>query len=514
MSSKDTNKYLLSLDLGTSGCKITLFNLRGVVIKSTVQEYQTFYPQKNWVEQNPNEWWEAIAKGLKNLNVDSLKTKEILAIGIAGQSWACLPVDKNGKALRNAIIWLDRRSVKQAEKMSADIGEDKIFEISGNPVDPSYVTPKIMWIKENEPEIYNKTHKFLQSNSYIGYKLTSKFSQDYSQAYGLHFFEVNNQSWNKKIAEKLGIDLDKIPSLYEPHEIIGRVTLKAAKKTGLKEGVPVVAGGLDAACCTLGAGVINDYQTQEQGGQAGGMSIQLDRPKGNPKLILGRHVIPDKWLLQGGTVGGGGTLRWFKNELGKYEKNLSSGTDKNPYQIMSEEANTVSPGSNGLIFLPYMSGERSPIWDPKAKGLYFGLTFKTKRSQMIRAIMEGVGFSLHHNLKTAEKSIKGIKKLNSVGGSANSKVWTQIKADITNKEINVPYSDHATTLGAALIAGVGIGIYNDYKDAVDQTVRIKRTHKPNSENHELYSKYFNIYLDLYKNLKETYQKLDKIINKN
>ncbi|MFW5889549.1 MAG: xylulokinase [Bacillota bacterium] len=514
MSSKETNKYLLSLDLGTSGCKITLFNLAGKVIKTTGQEYQTLYPKKNWVEQKPDEWWDAIVKGLKKIDIESYKNKDILAVGIAGQSWACLPVDKKGKALRNAMIWLDRRSVKQAKRISTDIGEDKIFEISGNPIDPSYVTPKIMWIKENEPEIYDKTHMFLQSNSYIGYKLTSNFSQDYSQSYGLHFFEVSNQSWNKKIAKKLGINLDKIPDLYEPHEIIGEVTLQASKMTGLKAGTPVVAGGLDAACCTLGAGVVEDYQTQEQGGQAGGMSIQLDKPKGNPKLILGRHVIPNKWLLQGGTVGGGGTLKWFKNELGKYEETLSSDNDKNPYQVMSEEADIVSPGSNGLIFLPYMSGERSPIWDPKAKGVYFGLTFKTKRSQMIRSIMEGVGFSLYHNLQTAEKSIKTIRELNSVGGSANSKVWTQIKADITNKKINVPYSDHATTLGAALVAGVGVGVYNDYRDAVDQTVQIKRTHKPNFKNHELYSKYFDIYLDLYKNLKNTYQKLDKIINSN
>jgi xylulokinase len=237
------------------------------------------------------------------------------------------------------------------------------------------------------------------------------------------------------------------------------------------------------------------------------MSIQVDRPLLHPKLILGYHVIPGQWLLQGGTVGGGGTLRWFNDELGYYEITAAREENINSYEMLSREAGNISPGSNGLLFLPYMAGERSPIWNSSARGVLFGLSYDKTRSHIIRAIMEGVGFSLLHNLKTAQEVGAFAQELISVGGSANSAVWTQIKSDITGKKIHVPFSDNATALGAAILAGVGTGIYKDFNDAVNNTVHINRTHYPNEKNKELYEKYYNLYLRLYENVKDLYKEL-------
>ena len=508
------NKYLMAADIGTSGCKLTVFNLEGEVVSTYLGEYNTYYPETGYAEHEVRDWWEAICQGVKYFkNEAGINTDEIGAIGVDGLSWAALPVDKNGNPLRRAMIWLDRRAEKQAEWMKKSLGEDKLINVNGNPVDPAYITPKMLWIKENEPEIYKNTYKFLQSNSYIVFKLTGNFSQDYSQGYSFHFFDIKNGTWNKNIASQLDLSLDLVASLYHSQEVVGEVTKKAATETGLPSGIPVVAGGLDAACCTLGAGVIKPGLTQEQGGQAGGMSIQLDRPIIHPKLILGYHVLPDQWLLQGGTVGGGGTLRWFKEQLGSHEKQIADREDISSYKVMDREAEKISPGSEGLIFLPYMAGERSPIWNSKARGVFFGLSYDKTRAHMIRSMMEGVGFSLLHNLQTAREVDARVKELNSVGGAAKSKLWTQMKADITGKKFNVPYSDHATTLGAAILAGIGTGIYDDFEDAVNRTINIQRTHIPNSENREIYKGYYDLYLELYNKIEECYDELYQLANR-
>ncbi|MGE5607092.1 MAG: xylulokinase [Bacteroidota bacterium] len=504
-------RILLGIDQGTSGCKMTAFDFNGQIVASVTEEYPTYYGQPGFVEQDADEWWNAICHGIQSLvHHQGLKPEEIAAIGVDGASWTCLPVDHNGDPLRRAMIWLDRRAEKQAVWMCKTLGEEYLVGLSGNPVDPAYIVPKMLWVRENEPEIYHRAAKFLQSNAFIAYKLTGEYSQDYSQGYGFHFFNIAKGSWDEGAAEKMCISLDLIGPIRHCHDIVGTVTPSDASESGLVAGIPVVAGGLDAACCTLGAGVVKPGQTQEQGGQAGGMSILIDRPLIHSKLILGYHVIPDLWLLQGGTVGGGGTLKWFNQELGHYEQQVGKDVDKSPFEVMSDEAAGVMPGSNGLIFLPYMAGERSPIWDSNARGVFFGLSYDKTRAHLIRAMMEGVSFSLHHNLKTAEEANATVNELISVGGSANSRVWTQIKADITGKPIHVPFSDHATTLGAALLAGVGAGIYQSFEDAVRRTVHIQRTHQPDPQNYEIYQKYYQIYLELYPRLEECFNQLAKL----
>ncbi|AMQ07876.1 xylulokinase [Sporosarcina psychrophila] len=482
-------KLLLGIDIGTSSCKVAIFKSDGEVVSQSSSHYPIYYPKPGWVEQNPEEWWMEVCKSIqKCLESKLLIDNEIVGIGIAGQGWSAIPVDKEGNCLHNTPIWLDTRATDIISNIASSITDEDIYNVSGNSFSPTYTTPKILWFKKHMPELFNRTYKFLQSNSFIGMKLTGKMSSDRSQNYGLHLYNPITYQYDLEMASRFGIPIDKLPEIYQCHEVIGTITEEAAAMTGLKVGIPVIAGGLDAACGALGAGVIQNYETQLQGGQAGGVSICLNEPKTHPKLIFSPHVIPNRWLLQGGTVGGGGALRWFKDEFGEH---LS-------FDELTKRAEQIPEGSDGVVFLPYLAGERSPLWNPKVKALFYGLSFKETKSHAIRAVLEGVVFSVYHNLLIAKEAGVDIEKLDisAMGGAANSMLWIQIYSDVTGCRIKVPSSDTATTLGAALLAGVAVGVYNNFDDAVEQTVKINRQHFPDLNRREKYEESLALYLKL------------------
>lgn len=495
-------QYLLGIDIGTSACKIAVFNENGQVAASGSGDYPVYYPKTGWAEQNPDEWWTAVCKAVREtLEKGKVGSEEIAGIGIDGQSWSAIPMDKEGNVLVNTPIWMDTRAADICREVGARIGEDNIFEVCGNPFSPSYTTPKILWYKKHLPEVYGRIYKVLQSNSYIVYRLTGKFTQELSQGYGHHCFDMRKGVWDFTMCKELGVEPGMLPDIVPCHQVVGEVTEKAAAESGLMAGTPVVAGALDAACGTLGAGVVHPGETQEQGGQAGGMSICMDTYKADPRLILSYHAVAGQWILQGGTVGGGGVMRWLEKEFADYERIKGKELGVSSLELFNEIAEKVAPGSDGMVFLPYMSGERSPIWDPDAKGVFYGLDFSKTKGHFVRAAMEGVALSLRHNIEVAKEAGASAKELRAMGGSANSLLWTQIKADVTGKKIIVPSSDTATTLGAVILAGVGIGMYKSFEEAVKKTVVIKREHEPDQGNKEVYDENYEVYLQLYENLK-------------
>lgn len=500
-------ELLLGIDIGTSACKIAFFQKDGTVVASGTGDYPVYYPKPGWAEQNPDDWWNAVCKTTKTL-IDkyAINPKDIAGIGIDGQSWSAIAVDKNGKVLTNTPIWMDTRSNKICEKLKNQFGNEAFFDLSGNSLQSFYSTGKILWYKENLPDIYKNTNKILQSNTFITYRLTGTMIQDISQCYGFHCFDMRKGIWDETMCKKLGIPRSFFPEIVPCHQVIGHVTKEAAALTGLRAGIPVVPGGLDAACGTLGAGVLNSGETQEQGGQAGGMSTCIDEYLSDPRLILSNHVVPGKWLLQGGTTGGGGVMRWLEREFADYERMVQHDTGKPSLIQLNELAQNIMAGSDGLVFLPYMAGERSPIWDENAKGVFYGMDFSKTKGHIIRAAMEGVAFSLKHNLDAAQSTGAKVGELRAMGGSANSLLWTQIKSDITGKRIIVPSSDTATTLGAVILAGVGVGIYNSFEEAAAMTVKITRSHEPDMEKHEKYLENYAVYLELYDCLKDLMKK--------
>ena len=484
---------LLGVDIGTSSCKTALFDPDGKIVAQGGCEYPVSYPRKGWAEQDPAAWWDGVCRAVREMTAgNGINPAEIAGIGVDGQSWSAIALDAEGKVLCPTPIWTDTRSEEICRVTAAVLSEERIFGLCGNPVQPGYTWPKILWYRENRPEVFGKTEKILQSNSYIVYRMTGEITQDLSQGYGLACFDMRKGCWDDGMCETLGIPRKILPEIVPCHQIVGKLTKEAAEQMGLAEGIPVAAGGLDAACGTLGAGVVSPGQTQEQGGQAGGMSICIDRYAADPRLILGFHVVPGRWLLQGGTTGGGGALKWLRETM----------CPELSFAEMSSLAETAEPGSGGVTFLPYMAGERSPIWNPDACGVFFGLNFGTTRAQMIRACMEGVAYALRHNLETAEAAGARADTLRAMGGSANSRIWTQIKADVTGHGIEVPGSDTATTLGAAMLAGVGTGVWRNFEEAAGQTVRVNRTVEPDPAAREIYDRGYRTYRQLYEQLKD------------
>ncbi len=484
--------YVLGIDIGTSACKLALFTPEGSLAAQASREYPVYYPQPGWAEQDPEAWWEAVCQGLgEMLATSGIAAGSIAGIGLDGQSWSAIPVDPAGTVLARTPIWTDTRAQGICQELRQEIGEETLFALCGNPLQPMYTLPKILWYKRHAPQVYQQAAKILQSNGFIGFRLTGVMAQDRSQGYGLHCFDMRKGCWDTEMCARMGIDPALLPELADCHQVIGTVTAEAAAQTGLAEGIPVVAGGLDAACGALGAGVCRPGQTQEQGGQAGGMSICLDRFLADPRLILSFHVAPGRWLLQGGTVGGGGMLRWLRAQV----------CPELSFEEMSALADTVPPGSDGLLCLPYMAGERSPLWNPKAKGLFYGLDYAKTRAHLIRACMEGVAYSLEHNLEVAREAGASPESLRAMGGAANSRVWTQIKADVTKRPMVVPASDTATPLGAALLAGVGVGLYKDCEEAVARTITLRREHQPNPDNRDIYQQGYQRYRQAYERLR-------------
>ncbi len=482
---------LLAIDIGTSGAKLLLLDASTGKTDSVTVSYPTSSPMPGYAEQNPDSWWQAVQSGIPALLASAGRSAdEIAAIGIDSVSWTPVLLNKAGKVLSSAPLWYDTRSGKECEKLSEYA--EKAFLVSGNPMQPYYLLPKIKWFAANRPEVLAETAHILSGNGFIGYRLTGTMTQDECQGYGWCFFDMAKGEYDATFAEELGFDLSLLPDICKCTDIIGTVTPEAARACGLVSGIPVVAGGLDAACGAVGAGVYEPGAIHEQSGSAGGMSICTDTCPSSRGLILSRHVVPGYWLLQGGTVGGGNLVRWLLEQL-------ANGEDaKQLRNRLTDEAARIPAGSDGLLFLPYMAGERSPIWNPDAKGVFFGLDYSKTPAHMMRAVLEGAAFSLRHNMEAAGNPAG---TLLAVGGASRNPLWMQIKADITGHPICAVNSPDATAIGCAMVAGVGAGILKGF-DEVKRYAASEAPYWPDSSCAAQYESSYEKYLLLYDRLKD------------
>ena len=491
---------LLGIDIGTSACKTALFDIRGNIAASASEGYPLRRPAPGFAEQDPEDWWRAVCLTVRRCIEESgTRPSDIAGIGVDGHSWSAIAM-AGDRVLCPDPIWMDVRSAEICERMPAELKE-RLFSVSGNPLTANYVTGKLLWYRENLPDVWKKTEYLLSSEGYINYRLTGSVTWCRGEGYGIHCYNIAKGVWDRSVCADLGLRTDILPELFDGCDIIGRVTKEAAAATGLSAGTPVVAGTVDSAAAALGAGVVRPGETQEQGGQSGGMSICEEGPYADPRLILCSHAVPGLWLLQGGTVGGGGVIKWSSEQFGRYEAERASVSGLSVPAQFDIEAEKAPPGSDGLIFLPYMAGERTPVWDPDAKGVFFGIDYTKTRAHFLRAAMEGVAYSLLHNLETAAECGAKITELRSTGGSANSRFWTQMKCDMTGIPVSVPNSDNGANLGSAILAGVGTGVFASFEEAVASTVREKRRHDPAPGMKEFYRAGYEKYLEIYERLK-------------
>jgi xylulokinase len=511
--------YLIGVDVGTSSTKTAIRNAEGRLLAEASAEYPLYRPFPGWAEMNVEDWWQAVCATIRQvISKAGINPDDIGGIGVDGVSWTLIPVDRQLRPLCRAMIWLDRRAEAQAALLRAQPEADAWIQLAANPLDAAYVTPKLLWLRENNPQVFNDAHMFLNSTGYIAARLTGALTCDYTQAYAYHFYDMHNNCWDLHAAQRLGIPLEKMPELVSPLAVIGRVTAQAAQDAGLASGIPVIAGGLDAAVGALGAGVVRLGQTVDQGGQAGGMLMSVDRVVVEPLLIFGHHVLPGQYLLQSGTVGGG-TLSWFRDIMGQGEVEAAKQAGISSYELMSREASAAPPGANGLIFLPYMAGERTPLWDSNARGVFFGLSYKTTRADMLRAIMEGCAFAVYHGLRVAEMRGVTVSEWLGDGGAARSPIWCQIKADITGKafvvarQIDGSEGGHTLGLFAMTAQAVGLCRLQELPDFVEHLLPERRVYHPSPANHAVYADLFEIYLRLSEKLKDDFADLAALAQK-
>ncbi len=508
------SRYILTVDVGTSSTKTSLWTEAGQLVAHATSAYELQRAEPLWAEIDGDTWWTAVCETIRTvLATSKVDPASIAGIGVDGVGWTLIPVDRAGDPLHPAMIWLDRRAEQETNWLKSLPEADHLVNLDANPLDAAYITAKLIWLKKNRPHIFNSAHKFLEATGFIVFRFTGEFVCDYTQAYGYHFFDIRNQKWDEGAARKIGIPVEKMPQLCRSTEVVGTVTEAAARQTGLKPGIPVIAGCLDAAVGALGSGVVRVGQTNEQGGQAGGVGISLDHVVVEPRLIFSHHVIPGQYLLQAGTVGGG-SLSWFRDQLGHPEVSAAGLLGQNPFELFSSQVEKSKPGANGLIFLPYMAGERTPLWSSIARGVFFGLSYSTSRADILRAIMEGCAFAVYDNLQIAAEHGASVDEFLGAGGATQSAIWCQIKADIYGKPFIIARradgGEGGHSLGLFALAACGVGLSEGIGACVSGLLPARQVFEPSAENHALYQELFAVYRSLSRKLMDEFAQLDRV----
>lgn len=506
--------YLIGIDIGTSGTKTILIDETGRVIARALAEYPLYSPKPQWSEQDPGDWWRAtIATVSRVLEISKIDPKEVKGIGLSGQMHGSVFLDKDGKVLRRALLWNDQRTQTECDWITATVGQERIVQLISNPVLTGFTVGKIIWLRNHEPKVYAKVSKVLLPKDYIRYELTGEYATEVSDASGTALFNVRKRVWSEEMLDAIGIPLAWMPKAYESPEISGRISAAAAAATGLAPGTPVVGGGGDQAAGAVGNGIVETGIVSSTVGTSGVVFAFSDQPVVDPQLRLHTfcHAVPDKWHLMGVMLSAGGSLQWYRDAFCQPEKVVASALGKDPYELICAEAEGAPVGTEGLVFLPYLTGERAPYADPNARGVLFGLSRRSERSHVARAILEGVSYGLRDSFEIMEGMRLPIRQVRASGGGARSRAWRQIQADVTgytHVTINV---EEGPALGVALLAGVGTGVYASVAEACRATIQVKDSTDPCKVNHAAYDRFHKVYQSLYAHLKEDFVAVARIV---
>jgi xylulokinase len=506
--------FLLGIDIGTSGTKTVVFDELGNSVASAVSEYPLYQPNIGWAEQDPEDWWQAVCITVREvLHKSGIKAADVKGVGLSGQMHGAVLLDKENKVLRKAIIWCDQRSSAECDQITSIIGREKLIEITANPALTGFTASKVMWVKNHEPEIYEKVRKILLPKDYIRLRLTGEYATEVSDASGMQFMDISKRQWSSEVLEKLGIDRKYLGSMYESQEISGKVNKFASEATGLCEGTPVAGGAGDQAAGAVGNGIVKPGVVSSTIGSSGVVFAYMQNVSIDP---LGRvhtfcHAVPNTWHIMGVTQGAGLSLKWFRDNFCAEEKRTAELMKLDPYVLMDQEAENAPAGCNGLIYLPYIMGERTPHLDPNARGVFFGLSAKHEKQDMLRAVMEGVVYSLKDCLDIITGMGVDINEVRASGGGGRSRLWRQMQADAFGREITTINSSEGPALGVAILAGVGVGIYDNVEQACDTIIKVKTRQPADMSKNLAYSKYYRIYGNLYKSLKQDFADLSAVL---
>src|SRR5215204_388985 len=495
---------LLGIDVGTGGSRALVIDEAGRVVASATVEHAPFAsPQTGWAEQDARDWWRASAGAVRAvLSAEGVRAEEIACVGLTGQMHGAVLLDDADEPLRPSIIWCDVRTHEQCRALTERVGSERLIQLVMNPALEGFTLPKLLWVREREPEVWERVRAVLLPKDYVRLRLTGDKATDVADASGTLLFDVGRRRWSDQMLELAGLDRALLPRAFESAEVTGRVSAAGAEATGLREGTPVVAGAGDQAAGAVGMGLVRPGAVSATIGTSGVVFAATDRPALDPKGRVHTfcHAVPQGWHVMGVTQGAGLSLRWFRDQFGAGPED-----GRDPYERLMEEAAAVPPGSEGLLWAPYLMGERTPHLDPHARAALVGLTASHTRAHVVRAILEGVAFSLRDTLTIFEEMNVPVETIRLGGGGARSPLWRQIQADTYGREVELVEADEGAAYGAALLAGVGGGAWASVEEACAASVRVRERVAPQAEAARLLDERYKAFQKLYPALRDVGQ---------
>jgi xylulokinase len=487
--------FLLGIDVGTGGSRAVLIDQTGQIGASATVEHQAFAsPHTGWAEQSPDDWWRASAEAIRQVvSSDNVRPEEIAAVGLSGQMHGAVLLNERDEVLRPALIWCDQRSASQCEQLTKEIRPEQLIEWTCNPALTGFTLPKLLWVRENEPDVWSRVRSVLLPKDYVRFRLTGDKATDVSDASGTLLLNVAQRKWSDEMLSATEISPSLLPRVYESPEITGTISAAASELTSLRVGTPVVAGAGDQAGGAVGIGIVQPGAVSATIGTSGVVFAATNAPALDPKGRVHTfcHAVPGRWHVMGVTQGAGLSLRWFRDQFGVKSDN------GDPYDALAAEAAQVEPGSNGAIWAPYLMGERTPHLDPDARAALVGLTASHTRAHVVRAIMEGVAFSLRDSFEIFDEMKVPVKTIRLGGGGARSPLWRQIQADIYGQEVATVEAEEGAAYGVAMLAGVGVGVWNSVDAACAAVVRTRDVIHPDKEAKVLLARQYQSYRAIY-----------------
>lgn len=505
----------LGIDVGTSGTKTLAMREDGTILASATSTYGLSSPHPGWSEQNPADWWEATVTSVRKvLKAGKVKPEDVAGIGLSGQMHGSVFLDKQKQVIRPAILWNDQRTAAECADIEKKAGgRDKLIQLVANPALTGFTAPKILWLRKHEPKHYDKTTQILLPKDYIRYCLTGEYATEVSDASGTLLLDVRNRQWSKPLMEKLDISANLLPKVYESEEVSGQLSDAAAKLLGLKKGVPVVGGGGDQAAGAIGNGIVKRGVISATMGTSGVVfahsdEVQID-PQGRVHTFC--HAVRDKWHVMGVVLSAGGSLQWFRNQLAQNEIAAAKRLKTDPYNLMTEEAAEAPAGCEGLFFLPYLTGERTPHADPNARGAWIGLSLRHGRAHLLRSVMEGATYAMRDSLEIINELKIPIREIRLSGGGARSDFWRQMQADVYGRRVVTINAEEGPAYGVALLAAAGTGRYKSVVEACTAAIKVVSSTDPQAEAKRVYTKSYPLFGRLYKSLKADYTELARLV---
>jgi xylulokinase len=505
----------LGIDIGTSGTKTLAIDATGAILASASAEYPCDYPRPGWSEQNPELWWEATKTTIRAvLTKAGLKPGDVAGVGLSGQMHGSVFLDANGKVIRPALLWNDQRTAAEcAEIESRAGGREALIRMVGNLALTGFTAPKVLWLRNHEPENWAKVKQILLPKDYVRYRLTGTYATEVSDASGTLLLDVANRRWSKELLAKLDLDASLLPPCFESFEVSAKLSPIGAEATGLAVGTPVVGGGGDQPAGAVGNGIVRPGAVSATMGTSGVVFAHTSEPGFDPlgRLQRGCHAVPGAWHVMGVVLSAGGSFQWYRNNVGESAVEVAKARGLDPYFLLTDEAALAGPGAEGLFFLPYLTGERTPHFDPDAKGGWIGLTVRHGRPHLVRAVLEGATYAMRDSLELIREMGVSLGEIRLSGGGARNVLWRQIQADIYGQDVCTINASEGPAFGVALLAQVGTGGFSSVPEACDATIRVVETTTTHADSAAFYNRAYPIYRKLYVDLKDSFKAMSELV---